>query len=148
MSAQSTRTAPHGVDVVGNSDRATYSYAVIRLVPRVERGECFNVGVAMLCRARRFLAVSTWLDEAKLAVLAPGVDGGLVQAQLRALEAVAAGDPVAGPMAALDISERFHWITSPSSTIMQPSPIHTGLTTDPQATLDHLFDELVLPLRG
>lgn len=148
MWVRSIRTAPRGVDVVGSSDRATYFYAVIRLVPRVERGECFNVGVAMLSRARRFLVVKTQLDEAKLAVLAPGVDAGLIRAQLGAIEVVAAGDPVAGPMAALDISERFHWITSPSSTIIQASPIHTGLTADPQATLDHLFDELVLAVRA
>ena len=148
MLARSTRTAPRGDAVVGSPNRASYFYAVLRLVPRVERGECFNVGVAMLSRARRFLAVRTALDEAKLVALAPGVDAGVIRAQLGALEAVAAGEVVAGPMAALDISERFHWITSPSSTIIQASPVHTGLTADPQATLDHLFEELVAPVQG
>lgn len=127
---------------------APYTYAVLRLVPRVERGECFNIGVALLCRPRRFLGVRTALDMAKFAVMAPGVDADLVRAQLAATERVAAGDPSAGPMAALDLSERFHWIASPSSTIIQPGPIHTGLTADPNATLERLFRELVLPVRG
>jgi hypothetical protein len=116
------------------------------LVPRVERGECFNVGVVMLCRARRFLGVQTGLDQTRFGALAPGLDARIVQDHLGAIEAVVAGIPEAGPMAALDISERFHWITSPSSTIIQPSPIHTGLTTDPQATLDRLFRDLVEPV--
>lgn len=127
---------------------ATYTYDVLRLVPRVERGEGFNVGVALLCRPRRFLGVQTALDMAKFAVMAPGVDADLVRAQLTAIERVAAGDPSAGPMAALDLSERFHWIASPSSTIIQPGPIHTGLTVDPDATLRRLFRELVLPVQG
>lgn len=131
---------------MNNPGRASYFYSVLRLVPRVERGECFNVGVAMLCRSRRFLAVRTDLDEGKLAVLAPGVDPGIIREQLVALETVAAGEAAAGPMAALEPAERFHWITSPSSTIIQPSPVHSGVTVDPQATLDRLYDQLVAPL--
>lgn len=131
---------------MSSSGRESYFYAVMRLVPRIERGECFNVGVAMLCRGRRFLAARTWLDEAKLAALAPGMDPRTIREQLSALEAVAAGDARAGPMAALEPAERFHWITSPSSTILQPSPVHSGLTTDPQATLDRLYRELVMPV--
>ncbi|HEV2074504.1 MAG TPA: DUF3037 domain-containing protein [Thermomicrobiales bacterium] len=131
---------------MNSPDRVSYFYSVLRLVPRVERGECFNVGVAMLSRSRRFLAVRTDLDEEKLAVLAPGVHPEIIREQLVALETVAAGDPAAGPMAALEPAERFHWITSPSSTIIQPSPVHSGLTTDPQLTLDRLFNELVGPV--
>lgn len=127
---------------------ATYTYAILRLVPRVERGECFNVGVVLLCRPKRYFGVRTALDMAKFAVMAPGVDPDLVRAHLAATERVVAGDPAAGPMAALDLSERFHWIASPSSTIIQPGPIHTGLTTDPDATLDRLFRDLVLPVEG
>lgn len=127
--------------------RVPYDYAVLRLVPRVERGERFNVGVALLCRPRRFLGVRTWLDEAKLAALAPGCDPEPVRQQLAALEAIAAGDPGAGPLAALTQAERFHWLTAPSSTILQPSPVHSGLTDDPHATLDRLFAELVAPVR-
>lgn len=124
-----------------------YFYAVLRLVPRVERGECFNVGVAVFSRPRRFLAVRTDLDDAKMAVLAPGLDPQMIRDQLAAIERVAAGDPDAGPMAALDASERFHWIASPSSTIIQPSLIHAGVTADPQATLDRLYQELVAPVQ-
>ena len=126
----------------------TYDYVVVRVVPRVERGERFNVGVAVLCRPRRFLAVRTWLDETKFAALAPGCDRELVREQLAALEAIAAGDPAAGPMAALTQAERFHWITAPSSTIIQASRVHSGLTGDPQVTLDKLFAELVAPVQG
>jgi hypothetical protein len=133
---------------VSDPNRVSYFYAVLRLVPRVERGERFNVGVAMLCRPRRFLAVRTWLDDAKFAVMAPGGDPQMIRDQLAALEAVAAGDPAAGPMAALEQAERFHWITSPSSTIIQPSAVHSGLTDDPPATLGRLFAELVAPVRG
>jgi hypothetical protein len=125
---------------------ASYFYAVLRLVPRVERGECFNVGIVVFSRPRRFLGVRTELDDRRFAALAPGLDAGIVRDHLAAIERVVAGDASAGPMAALDISERFHWIASPSSTIIQPSPIHTGLTRDPQATLDRLFRELVEPV--
>jgi hypothetical protein len=127
---------------------ASYTYAVLRLVPRVERGECFNVGVVLLCRPRRFLGVRTALDLAKLEVMAPGVDPGTVRAQLAAVERVVAGEASAGPMAALDLSERFHWLVSPSSTILQPGAVHPGVTSDPQATLERLFRELVLPVDG
>lgn len=142
----STRTAQRGVADVSERPPASYFYAILRLVPRVERGECFNVGVVMLSRPRRFLGVRTELDERRLAALAPGLDPQIVQQHLAAIERVVAGDLEAGPMAALDISERFHWIASPSSTIIQPSPVHTGLTRDPQGTLDRLFRELVEPV--
>lgn len=124
---------------------SSYFYAVIRLVPRVERGECFNIGVVVLSRAKRFLGVRTALDMDRFRVLAPGLDAGIVREHLAAIERVVAGDPDAGPMAALEPAERFHWITSPSSTIIQPSEVHTGLTVDAGATLERLFRELVEP---
>ena len=124
----------------------SYVYAVLRLVPRVERGECFNVGVVLLCRPRRFLGVRTALDMAKFTVMAPGLDADLVRAQLAGVERVCAGDVTAGPMAGLDVSERFHWVASPSSTVVQPGPVHPGVTVDPGATLERLFRELVLPV--
>lgn len=127
---------------------ASYFYAILRLVPRVERGECFNVGVVMLSRPRRFLGARTELDESRLVALAPGLDPKIVRDHLAAIERVVSGNPDAGPMAALDISERFHWIASPSSTIIQPSPVHTGLTHDPQSTLDRLFRDLVEPVKA
>lgn len=118
-------------------------YAVIRVVPRVERGERFNAGLVLFCRPKRFLAARVMLDEAKLAALAPGCDPALVLTHLDARPLIAAGDPAGGPIALLEPAERFHWLTSPGSTVIQPGPVHTGLTADPQATFDRLFAELV-----
>jgi DUF3037 family protein len=123
--------------------REDFQYAVLRVVPRVERGECLNAGVVLFCRRRGFLAARVALDEAALAALAPDSDPAEVRPHLEALERVAAGDPAGGPLAALEPSERFHWLTAPASTIVQPSPVHTGLTDDPAAELDHLFARLV-----
>ena len=123
--------------------RSPFQYAILRVVPRVERGECFNAGVVLHCRPRRFLAARVALDETRLRALAPDADAAAVDAHLQSLARIAAGDPGAGPIAALDASERFHWLVSPSSTIVQPSDVHTGLSDDPATTLDHLFEALV-----
>jgi Protein of unknown function (DUF3037) len=123
--------------------RSPFQYAILRVVPRVERGECFNAGVVLHCRPRRFLAARVALDETRLRALAPGADAAAVDAHLQSLARIAAGDPGAGPIAALDASERFHWLVSPSSTIVQPSDVHTGLCEDPAETLDRLFETLV-----
>jgi Protein of unknown function (DUF3037) len=123
--------------------REDFQYAVVRVVPHVERGECLNAGVVLFCRRFAFLGARTALDEAALAALAPDCDPREVRVQLGTLEHVAAGAPEGGPLAALEPSERFHWLTSPASTIVQPSPVHTGLTSDPRAELDHLFERLV-----
>ena len=123
--------------------RSQFQYAVVRVVPRVERGECFNAGIVLLCRPRRFLGARTALDVGRLAALAPDVDPATVRPHLLAIERVAAGDSTAGPIAALTPAERFHWLVAPSSTIIQPSPVHTGLSDDPRAELDHLFETLV-----
>jgi hypothetical protein len=123
--------------------REDFQYAILRVIPRVERGEVLNAGVVLFSRRHAFLAARTELDAAALAALAPGCDPEEVRAHLRALERVAAGDPSGGPIAALEPSERFHWLTAPSSTIVQASPVHTGLTADPAAELDHLFGQLV-----
>ena len=124
-------------------DRETSQYAVLRVVPRVERGEALNAGVVLFSRRHGFLAARTELDEAALAALAPECDAAEVRAHLQALERVAAGDPAGGPIAGLEASERFHWLTAPASTMVQPSPVHTGLTSDPEAELEHLFLRLV-----
>jgi hypothetical protein len=116
---------------------------VIRVVPRVERGEAINAGVVLHCRQRSFLGARVRLDEVKLAALDPTTPAATVDAYLDAIVRVAEGDPLAGPIARLDASERFGWLAAPSSTIIQPSPIHTGLCEDPQATLDALFSALV-----
>jgi Protein of unknown function (DUF3037) len=123
--------------------RESFQYAIIRVVPHVERGESLNAGVVLFSRRHGFLAARTGLDEAALAALAPGCDPAGVRAQLETLERVAAGDPAGGAIAALDASERFHWLTAPSSTIVQSSAVHTGLTSDPAGELDHLFERLV-----
>jgi hypothetical protein len=123
--------------------RSPFSYAVVRVVPRVERGECFNAGVVLFCRQRGFLGARVGLDEHRLAALAPDVEPDSVRPHLDALVRVAEGDPGAGPIAALPPSDRFGWLAAPSSTIIQPSPIHTGLCEDPAATLDGLFRTLV-----
>jgi hypothetical protein len=128
---------------VSGPPRSPFQYAILRVVPRVERGEQFNAGVVMLCRPRRFLGARVALDEARLRALAPEADAATVDAHLQTLAQIAAGDPAGGPIAALDPSERFHWLVAPSSTIVQPSAVHTGLCEDPEATLEHLFATLV-----
>ncbi len=127
------------------ADAEPFAYAILRVVPRVERGEQMNAGVVLFCRRRRFLAARVALDEARLAALAPGLDPSTVRPHLEALERIAAGDAAGGAVAALEQSERFGWLVAPSSTIVQPSAVHTGMSDDPQATLDHLFAELVAP---
>jgi hypothetical protein len=125
--------------------REPFQYALVRIVPRLERGEALNAGVVLFCRSLRFLGACTMLDERALAVLAPGCDPAELRPQLDVLEAVAAGDAaVGGAIAALPRSERFHWLTAPASTMVQPSPVHTGLTDDPAAELTRLFRMLVL----
>jgi len=123
-----------------------FAYAILRVVPRVERGEQLNAGVVLFCRRRRFLAARVDLDERRLAALAPDLDPRSVRAHLDALARIAAGDPAGGAVAALEPSERFGWLVAPSSTIIQPSPVHTGLCDEPQTMLDRLFDELVAPV--
>ncbi len=123
--------------------RSPYQYAIIRVVPRVERGECLNAGVVLLCRSKSYIGARTELDEGRLAALAPDTDAATVRPHLLAVERVARGDPDGGPIARLSIAERFHWLVSPASTIIQPSDVHTGLTDDPAGELEHLFETLV-----
>jgi hypothetical protein len=102
-----------------------------------------NVGVILLCRPRRFIGARMALDTARLAAFAPELDPATVVPHLAAIEAIAAGDPSGGPIAGLGQAERFHWLVAPASTIIQPSPVHTGLTDDPAAELDRLVEALV-----
>jgi len=120
-----------------------FSYAVYRLVPRIERGERINVGVVVFSRPGQFLAARTALDESRALALWPDLDAESVRAHLVALERIAAGDTTAGPIAELDTTARFHWLVSPSSTIIQPSHVHTGICPDPAEELEKLFRELV-----
>jgi hypothetical protein len=125
---------------------APFEYVVLRVVPRVERGECLNAGVILVCRPRRFLAARVALDRARLLALAPYLDGEtveLIERQLALVPRICAGDRAAGPIAALGLGERWHWLASPSSTLIQPGPVHTGLSADPAAELEVVFDEFV-----
>jgi Protein of unknown function (DUF3037) len=120
-----------------------FQYAMFRVVPRIERGEAVNAGVVLFCRPRRYLGARAELDDALLEALAPRCDAAEVRAQLDTLVAVAEGRPDGGHVATLPQSERFHWLTAPASTIVQPSAVHTGLTDDPAGELERLFAELV-----
>jgi hypothetical protein len=124
--------------------KGSYDYALIRVTPRVERGERMNVGAVLFCRTRTFLGTRIALDEARLLAFFPGADVEGIRAQLHAIEKIAEGDREAGPIAALSQAERFHWLVSPRSTIVQPSPVHSGLCDDPAAALEHLFATMVL----
>jgi Protein of unknown function (DUF3037) len=120
-----------------------FVYTILRVVPSVERGERMNVGVVLFCRQRDFLGARVSVDPQRLQALAPDVPLTEVQGHLQALVRVAEGADGAGPIAALPQSERFGWLSAPSSTIVQPSEVHTGLCEDPAATLDSLFRRLV-----
>jgi hypothetical protein len=124
-----------------------FAYAIVRVVPRVERGEAMNAGIILLCRPKRFLGARVALDEDRLRALDPACDPADVRMHLEGIERIAAGDPAGGPIAALSQAERYHWLVAPSSTIIQPGEAHTGLTHDPAAMLEHLFTTLVLAPR-
>jgi hypothetical protein len=125
------------------SDRSPYDFAIIRIVPRVEREEFVNAGVVVFCPARRFLEARVLIDEDRLRALWPGLDIALIRQHLEPFPKVCAGEPDAGPIAAKPLRERFHWIVSPRSTMIQISPVHTGITESPEAVLDELFSRLI-----
>ncbi|MDT3399290.1 DUF3037 domain-containing protein [Streptomyces sp. B1866] len=127
--------AHHGRDV--------FEYALLRVVPRVERGERINAGVLVYCRARSFVAARTHLDERRLRALDPEADLAGVRAALAAAEAFCRGGESAGQGAGDDAGRRFRWLVAPRSTVVQPGPVHTGLTADPAAEADRLLELLV-----
>ena len=120
-----------------------FSYAVYRVVPRVERGESMNVGVVVFSRPLDYLAARTGLDDDRLRAFWPELDPAAVHPHLAAIERIAAGAAEGGPIARLDTTARFHWLTAPSSTIIQPSAVHSGLCGDPAGELEKLYRELV-----
>ena len=122
---------------------SSYDYALIRIVPNVERGECINAGALLFCRTRRFLRARIHLDQARVLALAPELDLAAIQQELDAIVHVCEGGPEAGPLGQMSQSERFHWLVSPRSTIIQISEVHTGLSTDPEAALEHLLKTMV-----
>jgi hypothetical protein len=123
---------------------APFQYALLRVVPRIERGESLNAGVVLFARTVKFLEARVHLDHERLRVIAPDADAEAIEQHLQARTRIAAGDPEGGPIARLDQSERFNWLVAPSSTVIQPSEVHTGLCGDPAATLERLFQRLVL----
>jgi hypothetical protein len=126
--------------------QSSYEYAVIRIVPRVERGEYVNVGVILLCLQRRYLGARVELStEAQtiLSALSPDLDLTLVRHHLDGIISICRGGSESGPIGKLSQSERFHWLAAPSSTVIQPSPVHTGLCDNPAVTLEHLLQTVV-----
>lgn len=128
--------------------RSAFSYAVVRVVPDVEREEFLNAGLILLCRPERFLAARTALDVDALAALHPGCDVEGIREQLALIERIAAGSVTTAPFATMSQPARFHWLTTPRSTLVQPGPVHGGTTDDAAATFDHLFDVLVTRRSG
>lgn len=124
---------------------ASFDYALLRVVPRVERQEFINAGVVVFCPEKRYLAARIRLDTARLKALWPEADAALVKQHLEAVERICAGDKSAGPIARLAMRERFHWLTSPRSTILQPSPVHTGVCDKTDELLDRLEKQFLTP---
>jgi hypothetical protein len=125
------------------SAQSSFDYAVIRVVPRVEREEFVNAGVIVFCLEQNFLAARVHVNVDRLKAIWPEVDVDLVRQHLEAFPKVSAGDPAAGPIAQLSLRERFHWLVSPRSTMIQVSPVHSGICGgNPQEALDRLFDRL------
>jgi hypothetical protein len=122
-----------------------YSYAIVRVVPRVERGEFLNVGVVLFSRERGFLGSRMELDTHRLRSLAPDIDLTAVERHLATFQAISAAEPSGGPIAGLSASERFHWLVAPRSTMIQTSPVHVGRSEDPPAALEELLAEFVRP---
>ena len=120
-----------------------FDYAVVRVVPRVERGEFVNAGVIVSCPARNYLKARVGLDAERLAAIDPGVDRETVERHLAAILRICEGGPAAGPIGLLPQRARFHWLVAPRSTIIQTSPVHTGFCEDGDRILEHLFRTMV-----
>ena len=124
-------------------DLRTYDYAVVRVVPRVERGEFVNAGIILSCDVERVLEARIEFDESAVLALDAAIDLELVRDTLATIPAICAGGTAAGPIGKLSARERFHWLVSPKSTIVQTSPVHTGQCSDLEAALEHLMNSMV-----
>jgi hypothetical protein len=122
--------------------QSSFDYAVIRVVPRVEREEFLNAGVIVFCLEKNFLAAKVSVNEERLKALWPEIDFDLIRQHLEAIPKICAGDPAAGPIARLSVRERFHWLVSPRSTMIQVSPVHSGICENPEQSLQRLFERL------
>ena len=121
----------------------SFDYAVLRVVPRVERQEFINAGVILFCLERRFLQARVHVDEKRLHALWPDLDLETVRLHLEAFTKICQGSADAGPIALLSQRERFHWLVAPRSTVIQVSPVHTGLCENPELAIEQLFQQLV-----
>jgi Protein of unknown function (DUF3037) len=128
-------------------DHETYDYAIIRVVPKVEREEFVNVGVIVSCPAREFIEARIELDESRLIAIDPTLDVATIRAHLASIPTVCVGGEQAGPIGQLSQRERFRWLVAPRSTIIQTSPVHTGCCRDLTAMLERLLDTMVRPFR-
>ena len=129
-------------------DPVSYDYAVVRVVPSVEREEFINAGAVVFCAQRDWLGAKVELDEARLRALAPAADVEDIRQHLAAIPRICAGGPAAGPIGALSRKERWHWLVAPRSTVIQLSPVHAGLCESPEAALERILDrEVRLPAR-
>jgi hypothetical protein len=122
----------------------SFDYAIVRIVPRVEREEFINAGVILFCRTARFLGARVRLDRQRLAALAPLCDAVEVERHLALIPLICEGSPEGGPPAQWALPERFHWLTAPRSTVVQVGPVHSGVTADPRQSLDRLFEIMVV----
>lgn len=123
--------------------RATFDYAVLRVVPRVERQEFVNAAVVIFCLEKRYLDARVYIDPQRMKALWPDLDIDLVRQHLDAIPRICSGDPAAGPVASLSQRERFHWLVAPRSTLIQPSPVHTGICDDTGGLIDRLATQFL-----
>lgn len=128
-------------------ERSCYDYAILRVVPRVEREEFVNAGVILFCLARDFLAARVALDRGRVAALHPEADLVTIEEHLAVIPRICAGGPDAGAIGRLSRRERFHWLVAPRSTVVQVSPVHTGLCDEPARALDDVFERMVATRR-
>ncbi len=124
---------------------SSFDYALVRVVPRVEREEFINAGVVLYCLTRRFLDARVELDERRLLALAPDADVELIRSHLRSIPRICTGGKPAGPIGQLSQKERFHWLVAPRSTMIQTGPVHSGLCEDPAKALEQLLQRMVRP---
>lgn len=125
-------------------EKHLFEYSVIRLVPRVDRGECVNLGVILYCRDLKFLDVKYHLDDQRIKALFPEIDLVEIEQNLKSFQKISHGNKESGVLANQDLPSRFRWLTAKRSTILQPSEVHPGYCNDAQKMLDHLFDKMVL----
>ena len=125
------------------AEPCTYDYSVIRVVPDVAREEFLNAGVILFAKSHRALLSRVDLDEHRLRALSPEADVAAIRAHLASIERICAGGEPAGPHAHLSASERFHWLTAPRSTVIQLSPVHSGICDDPEVEIDRLLERLI-----